>query len=163
MTTWKKEDILSGALKEILIEEGETKWKKEDFTWRKVTRAICRENQEHCTWVFRKVNKEWVFKGHRACYAAQEQAVRTKSIKVKIDKLPVSPKCRLCGTKEEAIMHLVCGFPKLVKKQYKRRHDNVARRVHSELCKKHGLESSDRCWCCPSWKGNMEMDNHWYI
>ena len=41
-------------------------------------------------------------------------------------------------------MHLVSVCPKLAQKQYKRRHDNVARRVHWELCKKHGLESSDR-------------------
>ena len=50
----------------------------------------------------------------------------------------------MCGTKEETVMHLVSGCPKLAQKQYKRRHDNVARRVHWELCKKHGLESSDR-------------------
>ena len=41
-------------------------------------------------------------------------------------------------------MRLVSGCPKLAQKQYKRRHDNVVRRVHWELCKKHGLESSDR-------------------
>ena len=41
-------------------------------------------------------------------------------------------------------MYLVSGCPKLVQKQYKRRHDNVARRVHWELCKKYGLESSDK-------------------
>ena len=41
-------------------------------------------------------------------------------------------------------MHLVSGFPKLAQKQYKTRHDNVARRVHWEMCKKHGLESSER-------------------
>ena len=40
-------------------------------------------------------------------------------------------------------MHLVSGCPKLAQKQYKRRHYNVARRVHWELCKKPGLESSD--------------------
>ena len=48
------------------------------------------------------------------------------------------------GGKEETVMHLVSGCPKLVQKQYKKRHDNVARRVHWELCKKHGLESSER-------------------
>ena len=77
-------------------------------------------------------------------FAAQEQALRINSIKAKIDK-PVYPNCRLCGTKEETVvMHLVSGCPKLTQKQYERRHDNVARRVHWELCKKHGLESSDR-------------------
>ena len=43
-------------------------------------------------------------------FAAQEQALRTNSIKAKIDKHPVSPKCRLCGTKEETYMHLVSGW-----------------------------------------------------
>ena len=76
-------------------------------------------------------------------FAGQEQALRTNSIKAKIAK-PVSPKCRLCGTKEETITHLVSGCPNLAQKQYKRRHDNVFRRVHWEFCKKHGLESSDR-------------------
>ena len=76
-------------------------------------------------------------------FAAQEQALRTNSVKAKIDKQPVSPKCRLCGTKEETVMHLGSGCPKLAQKQYKIRLDNVARRVHWELCKKHGLESSD--------------------
>ena len=41
-------------------------------------------------------------------------------------------------------MHIASGCPKLEQKQYKRRHDNVARRVHWELRKKQGLESSDR-------------------
>ena len=59
-------------------------------------------------------------------------------------KQPVSTKCRVCGIKEETFMHLVSGCPKLAQKQYKRRYDNVARRVYSELCKNHELESSDR-------------------
>ena len=50
-------------------------------------------------------------------FAAQKQALRTNSIKAKIDKQPVSRKCRLCGTKEETIMHLVSGSPKLAQKQ----------------------------------------------
>ena len=77
-------------------------------------------------------------------FAAQEQALRTNSIKANIDRQPVSLKCTLCGTKEETVMHLVSGCPKLAQKQYNRRHDNVARRIHWELCKKPGLESSDR-------------------
>ena len=32
-------------------------------------------------------------------FEAQEQALRTNSIKEKIEKQPVSPKCRLCGIK----------------------------------------------------------------
>ena len=76
-------------------------------------------------------------------FAAQEQALRTNSVKEKIDKQLVSPRCRLCGTKDETVMHLVSGCPMLAQKQYKRRNNNVARRVHLEFCKKHGLESSE--------------------
>ena len=77
-------------------------------------------------------------------FAAQQQALRTNVIKAKIEKQPVSPKCSLCGTKEETVMHLVSGCPKLAQKQYKRRHNNVARRVNWKWCKKYELESSDR-------------------
>ena len=41
-------------------------------------------------------------------------------------------------------MQLISGCPKLAQKQYKRRLDNVTRRVYLELYKKHGLESSDK-------------------
>ena len=47
-------------------------------------------------------------------------------------------------TKEETVMHLVSGCVNLAQKQYKRRHDNVARRVYWGLYKKHGLDSSDK-------------------
>ena len=36
-------------------------------------------------------------------FAAKEQALRTNSIKANIDK-QVSPKCKLCGTKEETVI-----------------------------------------------------------
>ena len=34
------------------------------------------------------------------------------------------------GKKEETVIHLASGCPKLAQKQYKRRHGNVSRRVH---------------------------------
>ena len=78
----------------------------------KVTRKICRGNQEHCTQVFRKVDKEWVLKKEtEGMLFAAIKALRTSSMKAKIDKQPVSSKCRLCGIKEETVIHLVSGFP----------------------------------------------------
>ena len=41
-------------------------------------------------------------------------------------------------------MHVVSGCPKLAQEQYKTGCDNVDRRVHWEVCKKHELEISDR-------------------
>ena len=138
-----------------MIEEGET---KEQFRKRKrdERKKTLHEGNSQGQFVEKTRNighdfsGKWIRNGFLKketddmLFAAQEQALRTNSIKAKIDKQQVSPKCRLCGTKKETIMYLVSDCPKLAQKQYKRRHDNVTRRVHWELCKKHGLESSDR-------------------
>ena len=77
-------------------------------------------------------------------FAAQEQALRTNAIKANIDKQPVSPLCRLCMKTPETVMHLASGCTKLAQKQYRKRHDNVAKRVHWELCKKYKMECSEK-------------------
>ena len=63
-------------------------------------RAISRENQERCTQVFRKVDKEWVFKkrhrGHVICRSAA--GTKNQCNQSKDDKQSVSHKCRLCVT-----------------------------------------------------------------
>ena len=108
--------MLSRALKESAIEEERQrrnsqkgKGMKERRLYKKESyKDNFRENQEHCIQVFRKVDMEWVLKKETdgMLFTAQEQALRTNSIKAKVDKQPVSPKCRLCGTKEETVMHL---------------------------------------------------------
>ena len=42
------------------------------------------------------------------------------------------------------MQHLVCGCEKLAQKEYKRRHDNVAKKVHWDFCKKNGLEHTEK-------------------
>ena len=72
--------------------------------------------------------------------AAQEQAIRTNYVKHHIDKSRDSPSCRMCGEKGETVSHIICECSKLAQKEYKRRHDNVARIVvHWEICKKYDL------------------------
>ena len=42
--------------------------------------------------------------------AAQEQALRTRWVRAKIDdEADVDPMCRLCGEREETVTHLVGG------------------------------------------------------
>ena len=72
--------------------------------------------------------------------AAQEQAISTNYVKYYIDKTSESPLCRLCGKKGERVQHLVCECEKLAQKEYKRRHDNEAKKIHWDFCKKNGLE-----------------------
>ena len=51
---------------------------------------------------------------------------------------------RLCGKKGKSVQHLVSGCKKLAQKEYKRRHNNKAKKVHWVLCKKNGLEHTEK-------------------
>ena len=66
--------------------------------------------------------------------AAQEQTVRTSYVKHHIDKTSESPLCKLCGKKGESVQHLVSGCEKFDQREYKKRHDNVAKKVYWDLC-----------------------------
>ncbi|MEM7264392.1 MAG: hypothetical protein AAF370_00395 [Pseudomonadota bacterium] len=74
--------------------------------------------------------------------AAQEQALRTNSIKHAIDKTAESPMCRKCRKAPESVQHIVSGCSLLAQKEYKHRHDRVATRLHWELCRDYDLEHS---------------------
>ena len=98
-----KEDMLSGALKENVIGEGET---KEEFTKRKMDerKKILHERNLQGQFVDefsgKWIRNRFLKKETKGILFAQEQALRTNSIKAKIDKQPVSPKFRLYRTKE---------------------------------------------------------------
>ena len=64
-------------------------------------------------------------------------------MKYHIDKTSECPLCRMCGKKGESVQHITSGCEKLAQKEYKRRHDNVAKKVHWDICKKNRLEK----WC----------------
>ena len=66
--------------------------------------------------------------------AEQKQATREIYVNQHIDKTRESPLCRLCGKKGESVQHLVSACRKLAQKEYKGQHDNVAKKVHWDLC-----------------------------
>ena len=76
--------------------------------------------------------------------AAQDQAIRTNYVKATIDTSQDDPKCRMCKQNNETISHIVSGCPKLAQKEYKKRHDNVARAVHWDLSEKYGFKQRER-------------------
>ena len=77
--------------------------------------------------------------------AAQEQAIRTRSIKHHIDKENISPLCRICGEREETVAHLISECKNLAQKQYKQwRHDKIAQVIHWQLCKDYNLEHAEK-------------------
>ena len=62
--------------------------------------------------------------------AAQEQALRTNSIKHSIYKTSEIPLCRLCGNSTETARHIISGCKRLSQREYRKRHGKVALRVH---------------------------------
>ena len=104
-------------------------------------------------------------------FAAQEQALRTNYIKHKIDKTTDDPKCRMCGERGETVQHIVCECKKLAQREYKRRHDNIAKFIHWKICEKYGLDRSEKWYeHCPEgavedeevkliWDMNIQCDN----
>ena len=120
---------------------------KQNWHEKKMHRQFVREMPEQVdedrTWQWisnndLKIGREGLF-----C-AAQEQAIMTNYVKHHIDKTSESPLCRLCGKKCESVQHLVSGCEKLAQKEYKRRHGNVAKKVHWDLCKKNRLEHPEK-------------------
>ena len=77
--------------------------------------------------------------------AAEEQAIRTRSIKHHIDKENISPLCRICGEREETVAHLISECKNLAQKQYKQwRHDKIAQVIHWQFCKDYNLEHAEK-------------------
>ena len=62
--------------------------------------------------------------------AAQDQAIRTNTIKARIDKTSSDSQCQLCKIKEETIDHLVSSCSKIAQTDYKERHVKFASILH---------------------------------
>ena len=75
--------------------------------------------------------------------AAQKQSIRTNLVTAKIDKSQKDALCRLCKKADESINHGVNGCSKLAQKEYKRRHDNLGKTVHSKLARKYHFQGGD--------------------
>ena len=90
--------------------------------------------------------------------AAQERAIRTRSIKHHIDREDISPLCRICGEREETVAHLISECKNLAQKQYKQwRHDKITQVIHWQLCKDYNLEHAEK-WYGHSPQVTIEND-----
>jgi hypothetical protein len=100
-------------------------------------------------------------------FAAQEQALRTMSVRAKIYGEDVDPKCRVCGEYDETVMHLASGCGELAKRQYVVRHNKMGARVHWELCKKYGIECTEKWYdhvpCRVSTDKAGEVEIYWDV
>ena len=71
-------------------------------------------------------------------------AIRTNYIKATIDKSQIDAKCRMCRDKNQTVSHIISGCSKLAQKEYKKRHDNVARAIHWDLSGKCGFDRNGK-------------------
>ena len=75
-------------------------------------------------------------------FAAQDQAISTNNHRKVILKEDISPLCRVCGTSNETVSHILSECPALAQCEYKTwRHDLVAQAIHWKLCQKWGFEA----------------------
>ena len=61
-----------------------------------------------------------------------------------VDKTVESPLYRMCNVRCESVSHLVSECSKLAQREYKRRHENVARIIHWKLCKLYELDRAEK-------------------
>jgi len=76
--------------------------------------------------------------------AAQDQALQTNAIKVKIDKQEGEAMCSMCKNREETVTHIISDCSKLAQLQYKKRHDKVTEAVHWGLCETYHIKHSEQ-------------------
>ena len=91
----------------------------------------------HFKWLIKNISHDktgtWLRKGNfkreteSLLMAAQNNAIRTNHIKVRIDKTQQNSKCRLCGDRDETITRIISECSKLAQKEYKSRHNWVGK------------------------------------
>ena len=77
---------------------------------------------------------------------AQEQALRTSSVKHGIDKTRALSLCSLCKEKTESVAHTVSVCANLVKNQFRKKYDKVAKKLHWFTCEKYNFDCNAN-WC----------------
>jgi hypothetical protein len=78
--------------------------------------------------------------------AAQDQALNTKAHKTKIMNISNDSKCRLCKSMDETTEHILSGCQVLAGTEYTKRHNEVAKHIHRNLCENYGIQTPERAW-----------------
>ena len=79
--------------------------------------------------------------------AVQDQVLATRVIEAKVmHKSIPSLMCRICGTSEETIVHLLAACPILATTAYLHRHNLVAAMIHWHLMRFYSFQSCSRSW-----------------
>ena len=91
--------------------------------------------------------------------AAQNNAIRTNQIKMRIDKMQQNSKCRLCGDRDKMINHRISECSKLAQKEYKNKYDWIGKVIHWEIWKKFKFDHTN-IWHIHNLAFILENDTH---
>ena len=91
--------------------------------------------------------------------AAQNNAIRTKHMKARIDKTQQNGKCRLCNDRDETTNHIISECSKIAQREYKTRHDWVGKVILWEICKKFKFDHANK-WYMHNPASILENDTH---
>ena len=78
--------------------------------------------------------------------ATQNNAIVTKHIKARIDKIQQNSQYRLCSDKDGTINHIISECSKLAQKHYKTKYDRVGKVIHWEMCNKFKFDQTNKCY-----------------
>ena len=87
--------------------------------------------------------------------AARNNAIRTKYVKAKIDKIADVD----CGDRDETINHIISECCKLAQREYKTRHDWEGKVIHGELCNKFEFDHTNK-WYLYNPESVLENETH---
>jgi hypothetical protein len=146
----KKEDIYKQRSespeiwKEKVIEERRKVWKEKPLHGQYPKEMEQRTSTEHCFGWMKQVQLK--IETEALLTAAQDQALSTKAHKALIMKTTKDALCRMCKEKNETVAHLLAGCSKLSLNEYLRRHNEVARLLHKNICDDFGIPTTKRYW-----------------
>ena len=122
-----------------------------------ITRKQKREEKQfygRFKWLINNISREKTWTGLRKwnlkreteflLIAAENNAIRSNSIKARIDKTQQNSKWRSCGDRDETINQIISQFSNLAQKKYKTRHKWVDRVIHWEMCKKFNFDHTNK-------------------
>ena len=93
---------------------------------------------------------------------AQDNAIIINHIKARIVKMQQNSKCRLCGDRDETINHIISEYSILAQKEYKARHNWVAKVIHWKMCKKFKFDHNNK-WYMHNPATVLENDTHKFL
>ena len=101
-----------------------------------------------------------------------KQAITINAVKGRIFHQAGSANCRLCGSHDETVDHLLSSCNVIAQTYYKKCHDVAAKIIHWELAKRGGFECATKWWeHCPQpviqndnmkllWDFTVQTDRH---